>query len=82
LVISAIDQVIGPLPERLAVHEFEISLRVNSGNVIFGEFDDIEAAIDFMQKYASDPDAIRHKITPSSHKLRPEEDESSESNNP
>lgn len=64
LIEAAIDKVLRPLPEIPQIVSFEISLQVDSGNVIYRRFEDLEEAFDFMEKYTGQPQAILEIITP------------------
>jgi hypothetical protein len=64
LVMTAIDELLSPLPKKPRITGFQISLQVDTGNVIYQEFDDLEAAMDFIQTRFHDPDAILRHITP------------------
>ncbi len=64
LIEEAIDKLLHPLPEIPQIVSFEISLQVDSGNVIYQRFEDLEEAFDFMEKYTGQPQAILEIITP------------------
>ena len=51
-------------PTDLKVEHIEITLEVETGNHIFGRFDNFEHALEFVKHYANNPDAILEKITP------------------
>ena len=46
------------------VQRIKISLDIDTGNVIYQEFDNLEDAMEFVTTYAQDPDKILDKITP------------------
>jgi hypothetical protein len=73
LVVDAIDELLAPYPETPLIDGFEISLRVNTGNTIYQRFNDKEDLIDFIEKYTSNPQAIRDIITP--RRFIPKDDE-------
>lgn len=64
LIKRAIDELLAPLPQIPNVEGFEIALKINTGNVIFQAFDDVEAALDFIKKYFQNPQEILQQITP------------------
>ncbi|MDX1995252.1 MAG: hypothetical protein SF029_22910 [bacterium] len=64
LIEAAIDKVLKPLPENPRIVGFEISLQVESGNVIHQGFTDLEEALEFMQRYTTNPQAVLETITP------------------
>lgn len=64
LITKAIDELLSPLPEKPIITGFQISLQVDTGNVIYQEFQDLEAAIDFIQAHYHDAEAILNQIRP------------------
>lgn len=64
LIKEAIDKLLSPLPEDPQIEKFEISLQINTGNTIYREFDDVEAALGFIQEHFGDPTEILKRITP------------------
>jgi hypothetical protein len=64
LIEAAIDKLLRPLPEIPQIVSFEISLQVDSGNVIYRRFEDLEEAFDFIERYTGQPQAILEIITP------------------
>jgi len=64
LIEVAINNVLKPLPEVPQIVSFEISLQIDSGNVIYRQFSDLEEALDFVEKYTGHPQAILETITP------------------
>ncbi len=46
------------------IQRIEISLHIDTGNVIYGEFEDIESALEFVRTYHNNPEAILKRITP------------------
>jgi|GEM_PF-1463071 len=75
LVERAIDEVLEPLPESPQIVRFEISLEVDSGNIIYEQFSDLEEAFDFLQRYTRQPQAILKRITPRPRTDKPTEEE-------
>jgi hypothetical protein len=64
LIKSSIDSLLDSLPENPQVKRLEIALEIDTGNIIYHEFDDEEAALEFIQTYFRNPQAILNKITP------------------
>jgi hypothetical protein len=52
------------LPSTPNVKGFELALRIDTGNVIYQEFDDIESLFEFAKKYYQNPQEILQRITP------------------
>lgn len=69
LIQSAIDEVLGPLPEHPDIEKLEIALQINTGNTIYQEFTDGEEAFEFIKQYLHNPKAILDKITPKPRNL-------------
>ena len=57
-------QTIDSQPTDLKVEHIEITLEVETGNLIYGRFDNFESAIEFVNHYTNNPAAILEKITP------------------
>lgn len=71
LVKQALDAILQPLPDAPTITRFEIALHVSTGNLIYREFVDLEEAIQFLQLYHRNPEAILRIITPRDrHDLR------------
>ncbi|NDJ61384.1 MAG: hypothetical protein GYB67_09675 [Chloroflexi bacterium] len=64
LIREAIDKLLDPLPEVPSVEKFEITLQIDTGNIIYAEFADFEEATAFIQMYHRNPQAILDKIKP------------------
>lgn len=60
----AIDEMLSPLPANPSVKRLEISLQVETGNLIYEEFEDFEKAMEFLQTYFQNPDEILRRIKP------------------
>jgi hypothetical protein len=67
LIRQVMDEFLAPLPTHPAVTRFEIALHISTGNLIYKEFVDIEEALQFIQLYHRNPDAILRVITPRPH---------------
>jgi hypothetical protein len=63
LIKHAIDELLAPVPQAFNIEEFEIALKISTGNVIFQTFDDVEAALDFIKKHSQNPQEILRRIT-------------------
>lgn len=64
LIEAAVDKVLMPLPQNPRIVRFEISLQIDSGNVIHQSFKDLEEAYTFIETYMNKPEAILEVITP------------------
>lgn len=64
LIKQAITELLAPLPGKPNVKGFQIALQIDTGNVIYQEFDDVEAAFLFIQTYHQNPQKILERITP------------------
>ncbi|NJN94770.1 MAG: hypothetical protein HC875_12080 [Anaerolineales bacterium] len=64
LIRQAIDELLTPLPSTPNVKGFEVALRIDTGNLIYQEFDDIESLFEFVNKYHQNPQEILRRITP------------------
>ena len=64
LVKIAIDDLLAPLPQNPGIQALEIALQINTGHTIYQEFTDAEAAVDFIQTYFRNPQAILDRILP------------------
>lgn len=53
-----------PLPKHLKINQFEITLQVETGNLIHKTFNDLEELLDFINQTASDSEKIREIISP------------------
>jgi hypothetical protein len=81
LIQTAIDEVLGPLPDNPDVEKLEIALQISTGNTIYQEFTDGEEAFEFIRQYLRNPKAILDRITPKPRNVRkddPEQDPSDE----
>lgn len=64
LIQQALDRLLAPLKPNPAIQNFEISLQIDTGNVIFDTFTDFEELMAFLHTYYNNPDAILRRITP------------------
>ncbi len=64
LVKQAVDELLAPLPDAPRIQKFEISLKVDTGNVIYEEFTDVEEALDFIRDHFRSPEQILKRIVP------------------
>ena len=64
LIKKAIGELLTPFSFTPNVQRFKVSLDIDTGNVIYQEFDNLEDAMDFVTTYAQNPDKILDKITP------------------
>lgn len=68
LVQRALDHLLSPLPENPKIRAFEITLEIETGNLIHKTFNDVEELYEFVQNNAQNPAKIRELISP---KMRP-----------
>jgi len=61
---QAIDELLTPLPETPRIKGFEIALQIDTGNVVYEQFDDVESALEFIQTHCRNPRVILQRITP------------------
>lgn len=68
LIQTSLDNLLKPLPENLKVRNFEITLEIETGNLIHKSFNDLEELLDFIQNNAQNPTKIREIISPKRRK--------------
>jgi hypothetical protein len=64
LIKQALDELLAPLPSTPNIQGFQVALNIDTGNVIYQEFDDVEALFEFVQTYHKNPQKILERITP------------------
>jgi len=64
LVKNALDNLLRPLPPNPKINNFEITFEIETGNLIYRKFKDIEELLDFINENTSDPKKILDQITP------------------
>lgn len=64
LIREAIDQLLSSPPSDPKINKFEIALHIETGNLIYEEFEDIEALMELIQTYTRDSKAILKRISP------------------
>ncbi|HVU10781.1 MAG TPA: hypothetical protein VHD90_05860 [Phototrophicaceae bacterium] len=64
LIRKAIDEILAPLPSNPRIKDLEIALQIDTGNTIYQKFDDVESALEFIQSYFNNPEAILRRISP------------------
>lgn len=64
LIKQAVDELLAPLPDTPRIQKFEISLQVDTGNVIYEEFADVEEALDFIRDHFRNSEQILKRIAP------------------
>ncbi|MBL8098667.1 MAG: hypothetical protein JNK81_05770 [Anaerolineales bacterium] len=64
LIQRALDDLLSPLPENPKIKAFEITLEIETGNLIHKSFNDVEELYDFIQSNVQNPAKIRELITP------------------
>lgn len=64
LIEAAIDELLAPLPNNPQIQNFEVSLQIETGNIIYEKFTDLEDMLNFVQEHAHNPAKILEHITP------------------
>jgi hypothetical protein len=64
LIQRALDDLLSPLPDNPKISAFEITLEIETGNLIHRSFNDVEELFDFIQNNVKDPTKIRELISP------------------
>ena len=64
LIQRSLDGLLSPIPENPKVSSFEITLEIETGNLIYKSFKDLEEMLDFIQNNAQNPAKIRELISP------------------
>jgi hypothetical protein len=64
LIQRALDDLLSPLPENPKISVFEITLEIETGNLIHKSFKDVEELFDFIHTNVQNPAKIRELITP------------------
>jgi hypothetical protein len=64
LIKQALDELLAPLPSTPNIQGFQVALNIDTGNVIYQEFDDVEALLEFVQTYHKNPQKMLERITP------------------
>ena len=64
LIQRALDKLLSPLPPSPKIKTFEITLEVETGNLIHKSFNDVEELFDFVQSNVQNPARIRELISP------------------
>lgn len=64
LIRNALDDLLKPLPANPQTRSFEITLEIETGNLIYRKFNDLEELIEFIKDDANNPQWILEQITP------------------
>jgi hypothetical protein len=64
LIRKALDALLQPLPANPKINNFEITLEVETGNLIHRKFKDLEELLDFINQNITDPAKILEEISP------------------
>lgn len=64
LIQRALDALLQPLPANPKINNFEITLEVETGNLIYRRFKDLEELLDFINQNVTDPAKILEEISP------------------
>jgi hypothetical protein len=68
LVRNALDELLRPLPANPKINNFEITLEIETGNLIYRKFKDLEELLDFINQNVTDPTKIINEISPKPNK--------------
>jgi len=68
LIQQALDKLLKPLPNNPKIEKFEITLEIETGNLIYKRFTDIEELLEFINNNAKNPGGILEVITPKKRK--------------
>jgi hypothetical protein len=68
LIRNALDDLLKPLPANPKTRSFELTLEIETGNLIYRKFNDLEELIEFIKEDANDPRWILEEITPKRNK--------------
>lgn len=66
LIVAVLDELLDPLPETPRIAKFEVTLQVDTGNIIHQVFDDMESANQFILDFSMNPQKVRRHISPAS----------------
>lgn len=64
LIETSIDKILTPIPKYPKISNFEITLEIETGNLIYRKFDDMEELLEFINEYTGSPDKIFNDIKP------------------
>lgn len=70
LIQQSLDNLLQPLPAAPKVNNYEITLEIETGNLIHKKFHDLEEMMDFIDDTARNPRKIREIISPKQHSGR------------
>ncbi len=76
LIQKALDNLLSPLPENPKIKTFEITLEIESGNLIHKSFNDLEELYEFIQNHVQNPAALREIISPKKNTKKTQEQSS------
>jgi hypothetical protein len=64
LIQNALDELLKPLPANPKISNFEITLEIETGNLIYKKFNDLEELLDFITENTQNPQKILDEISP------------------
>ncbi|MEP7134672.1 MAG: hypothetical protein ABI904_07040 [Chloroflexota bacterium] len=64
LIEVSIDKILMPIPKHPKISNYEITLEIETGNLIYRKFDDMEELLEFINEYTGNPDKIYDDIKP------------------
>lgn len=70
LIQNALDELLKPLPANPKINNFEITLEIETGNLIYRKFNDLEELLDFINENTQNPQKILEEISPKESKKK------------
>lgn len=64
MIRNALDDLLKPLPANPKIRNYEITLEIETGNLIYRKFNDFEELVEFIKEDANNPQKILEQITP------------------
>jgi len=70
LIKNALDNLLKPLPANPKINNFEITLEIETGNLIYRKFNDLEELLEFINENTNNPEKIIEEISPKQRKRK------------
>ncbi len=68
LIQNALNELLKPLPQNPKINNYEITFEIETGNLIYRKFKDVEELLEFINENANNPKKILEEITPKHNK--------------
>lgn len=68
LIQNSLDKLLRPLPDNPKINNFEITFEIETGNLIYRKFKDLEELLEFISENANNPTKILEQISPKQNK--------------